>query len=107
MYDQDELISRSPTNTNQHSIGDICNVTFAFYIVRQCGKIEKGLSFKSYARMAVNIALYFLIGIPPLLGDLADSMIKFNTRNGKILEQDLLKRVRQRESQSRALAVLD
>lgn len=65
--------------------------------MRECGKVEDGLSFKSYAQIVVNVALYFVIGIFPLLGDLVDSLIKFNTRNRKILEKDLWKKIRRRE----------
>jgi hypothetical protein len=79
-------------------------VVFAIYIVRECGKVENGLSFISYARIVANVALYFMIGMAPFLGDLADSLIKFNTRNGNILEQDLLKRVRRREKELEAPA---
>ena len=75
------------TNTARHRIGDLCNLVFAIFIMRECRKVDNGLSLKSYVWMALNIASSFLIDLLPIIGDIVDAVFKFNTRNVKILER--------------------
>ena len=80
------------TNVIYHRIGDLCNFLFAILIMRECRKVDNGLSLKSYAWMALNIASSFLVDLLPIIGDIIDAFFKFNTRNVKILERLLEER---------------
>jgi Domain of unknown function (DUF4112) len=46
--------------------------------------------------MFINLILDFLIGLVPLLGDIADAVYKCNTKNFVLLEKELNKRADKR-----------
>jgi hypothetical protein len=56
---------------------------------------EVGLSTAVQMHMLLNIAFDFLIGLVPVLGDLADMAYKANTRNAVLLEDYLRQRGRE------------
>lgn len=43
-----------------------------------------------------NVTFDFLIGLVPVLGDIADAVYKCNTKNYVLLEKELVKRAKQR-----------
>lgn len=64
----------------------------AMMVFQNCHDIDGGLPSHLQARMLFNIALDFVIGLVPFLGDLADAVYKCNTRNAIILEKYLRER---------------
>ena len=52
--------------------------------------LKHGVPGVTIARMGVNIALDYLIGLVPLLGDLGDFAFKANRRNLELLRRDAL-----------------
>ena len=60
----------------------------ALLLVWNCGKVECGLGGVKY-HMLFNVAVDFVVGIIPFLGDLADAAYKANTRNVRLLEERL------------------
>jgi hypothetical protein len=69
--------------------GDIIDLLFALRLVQLCKGISCGLSRAVLMRMMVNIAIDYVIGLIPLLGDLADAAFKANTANTRLLEERL------------------
>ena len=68
-------------------IGDFITTTIALYIFSAAlkYKIPKNVLF----RMVVNIALYFLVGLIPWLGDIFGTWWKPNRRNLELLKKSL------------------
>ena len=52
--------------------------------------IKMGVSRKTIIRMFVNIALEFVIGCIPILGDLVDGTLKSNRSNVKLIEKSIM-----------------
>lgn len=71
-------------------IGDGATALASFWIVYQAR--ELGASIGLVARMLGNIAVDFVVGAVPLLGDLFDVRFKANRRNVALLEESLLRR---------------
>lgn len=71
-------------------IGDGATALASFWIVYQAH--ELGASIGLVARMLGNIAVDFVVGAVPLLGDLFDVRFKANRRNVALLEESLLRR---------------
>lgn len=61
----------------------------ALLVLGTCEDIDGGLPSSLRFRMALNIAIDFLIGLVPFVGDLADAIYKCNTRNAILLEEYL------------------
>ncbi|EEH40450.2 hypothetical protein PAAG_02505 [Paracoccidioides lutzii Pb01] len=74
------------------AIGDALDMFMALMVVASCNKIEGGLPAGVRMRMLLNVALDFVVGLIPFIGDIADAMYKCNTRNAVLLEQFLKKR---------------
>ncbi|KAK5137270.1 hypothetical protein LTR08_000240 [Meristemomyces frigidus] len=66
--------------------GDAVGVAMAYLLFTQCCKIEGGLPSNVKTRMMINIALDFVVGLVPFIGDLADAYFKCNTKNLRLLE---------------------
>jgi Domain of unknown function (DUF4112) len=64
----------------------------ALMVVRTCDGVEGKLDSNVRNKMILNVILDFVIGLVPVLGDLADAMYKCNTRNAILLEEFLRKR---------------
>lgn len=78
------------------AFGDAIGVLFALSLVRKAMKVEGGLDKSLQARMMINIALDFAIGLVPFLGDVADAAFKCNTKNLRLLEIHLDKKYKPR-----------
>jgi hypothetical protein len=61
----------------------------AIMVIRTCQLVEGGLPANVTLKMYLNIILDFVIGLVPVLGDIADAMFRANTRNAIILEEHL------------------
>jgi hypothetical protein len=68
-------------------IGDITTTLVAIYIFRLATKYK--LSKFAIFRMAMNILIYFLVGLIPAAGDLFGVWWKPNRRNVTILQENL------------------
>ena len=69
--------------------GDAIDAAIALLLVRGCMKVKGGLPVGILIQMLINVALDFLIGLVPFLGDLADAYFKANTKNCRLLEEHL------------------
>ena len=72
----------------------------ALMVVASASKVEGGLPGSIRMRMLFNVALDFVIGLVPFVGDLADAMYKCNTRNAVLLEDYLKKKGQKNLKQS-------
>ncbi len=66
-------------------IGDVATAGIACYFVYEGRRL--GLPKSALAAMAGNVALDFVLGATPILGDLADTWFKANVRNLAIIEK--------------------
>ncbi|KAI9837270.1 MAG: hypothetical protein M1819_000344 [Sarea resinae] len=71
-------------------VGDFIDMAIAISVVNMCRKAK--LPTLVILGMIVYVIGDFLVGLVPLLGDLLDARIRCNTRNAKVLEQQLIKR---------------
>lgn len=62
-----------------------------------CTKVTGGLPAATHLAMLFNIALDFLVGLIPFLGDLFDAAFKANTRNVRVLEKVLDRRYKPKQ----------
>ncbi|MBW4621099.1 MAG: DUF4112 domain-containing protein [Cyanosarcina radialis HA8281-LM2] len=67
--------------------GDLVSTVFSGYIIYLAARFN--LPLKVLAWMIFNVALEFVIGAIPLIGDLFDAFYKSNIRNLALLEQHL------------------
>ncbi|KAL8950835.1 MAG: hypothetical protein Q9222_003156 [Ikaeria aurantiellina] len=72
------------------ALGDFIDIFLAFMLYLTCRKC--GLDSKTKRKMEFNILLDFVLGLTPLLGDVADAFFKANTRNLVELERFLVKK---------------
>lgn len=77
-------------------IGDVIDLVMAYMVVKTCEQVQPPLPASLRSRMQLNLAIDFLIGLVPFIGDLADAVYKCNTRNAVLLENELRKRGEQR-----------
>jgi len=68
-------------------IGDVLATAIAIYIFTLALKFE--MPRKTIVRMVLNILVYFVIGLIPLLGDIAAAWWKPNKRNLKLLQRNI------------------
>lgn len=76
----------------QSRLGDVLDLLMAWSLMRKCGKIEGGLPTQIHMRMVFNLAVDFLVGLVPFVGDLADAAFRCNTKNAALLEEYLMKK---------------
>ena len=67
--------------------GDTVTALLSSYIVYEAWQL--GASRSVLARMVGNIALDYVLGLVPVVGDVADFFHKSNTRNLRLLKQEL------------------
>ena len=67
--------------------GDTISALLSAYIVYEAWRL--GASRGVLARMAGNVALDYVLGLVPVVGDVADFFHKANTRNLRLLKQEL------------------
>lgn len=83
-------------------IGDGGDAAMAFlFVYRACTQVDGGLPLDIHIRMLINIALDFLVGLVPFLGDFVDAMFKANSRNVRVLERYLDKKYKPKEQTER------
>ena len=61
----------------------------AMMVLRSCQKVEGGLPKEIQAKMMFNIIIDAVLGICPVLVDIADAVFHANTRNAVVLERYL------------------
>ena len=66
-------------------LGDFIGVIFSVYIMYS--GIKMGVSSKIVKKMAANIAIEFIIGSMPIIGDIFDALWKANKRNVELIEE--------------------
>lgn len=71
------------------AVGDAADAAIALLLVRGCMKVKGGLPMGILIQMLINVAIDFLIGLVPFLGDIADAYFKANTKNCRLLERHL------------------
>ncbi len=86
-FGMDHIVSLIPV------AGDTIATVAGIYPIYLAGKHRLGKPVM--LRMAINLLLEWLIGITPILGDVADVWFKANIRNLKLLESAAAKRVGQ------------
>ncbi|KAI4718342.1 hypothetical protein E4T48_05402 [Aureobasidium sp. EXF-10727] len=69
--------------------GDALDAAIALLLVKGCMKVQGGLPAGILLQMLINVAIDFLIGLVPFLGDIADAYFKANTKNCRLLEKHL------------------
>ncbi|KAF2835346.1 hypothetical protein M501DRAFT_907664, partial [Patellaria atrata CBS 101060] len=69
--------------------GDAIDAAMALLLVWRCSKVECGLGSVALVSMLLNVLLDFVVGLIPLVGDLADAGFKANSRNVRVLEKRL------------------
>lgn len=70
-------------------IGDVLDAFMAVMVLRTCQQVEGGLPADVKSKMIFNIILDFFVGLVPVLGDVADAVLRANTRNAVVLEKFL------------------
>ena len=68
--------------------GDLIGGAISIYIMHS--GIKMGVSRKTLGQMFFNVALEFVIGCIPILGDLFDAAWKSNQRNVKLIEKSVM-----------------
>lgn len=74
------------------AFGDAIGAALALLLVRKTRKLDGGIDNALIVRMMINIAIDFLVGLVPFIGDLADAAFKANTKNLRLLEEHLDKK---------------
>ncbi len=78
-FGADSIIGLAP------GIGDLATAGIACYFVYEGKRL--GLPKRALAAMAGNVALDLVLGVTPIVGDLADTWFKANVRNLAIIEK--------------------
>lgn len=73
----------------------------AAMVIRSCQKVDDGLPRNVEQKMWLNLAIDFLVGLVPFLGDLADAVFRCNTKNAVLLERFLIQRAKQNRQAQR------
>lgn len=82
--------------------GDGIDGAMAFLMVYYtCTKVTGGLPMATHLTMLLNIALDFIVGLIPFLGDILDAAFKANSRNVRVLEKLLDKRYKPKAEMER------
>ena len=71
-------------------LGDVFDSLMALMVFRTCTQADLPAALKS--RMVMNIVLDFVVGLIPILGDVADALFRANTKNAALLHQHLKER---------------
>ena len=73
-------------------VGDALDLALAYMVVKTCEQVRPPLPSSVKTKMQMNLAIDFIIGLVPFIGDIADAIYKCNTRNAVLLENELRKR---------------
>ncbi|KAF2188874.1 hypothetical protein K469DRAFT_702575 [Zopfia rhizophila CBS 207.26] len=74
------------------AVGDVLDTLLSIMLIMRMNRIEGGLGYDRLTHMIFNIAIDFIIGLVPFVGDLADASFKCNSKNVRLLEQHLDKK---------------
>ena len=66
-------------------LGDFIGVIFSTYIMYS--GIKMGVSSKIVKKMATNLAIEFIMGSIPIIGDIFDALWKANKKNVELIEE--------------------
>lgn len=72
------------------AVGDVADTLLALMVIRTASEV--GLPLSVLIHMLLNVIFDFVLGLVPVLGDLADMAFKANTRNAILLENYLRER---------------
>jgi hypothetical protein len=73
-------------------VGDALDLMLSYMLVKACDKVKPPLPASVRIKMRMNIAIDFIVGLVPFIGDFADAIYKCNTRNAVLLEKELRER---------------
>lgn len=73
-------------------VGDALDLMLAYIVVKTCEQVNPPLPASVRAKMQMNLAIDFIIGFVPFIGDFADAIYKCNIRNAVLLEKELRER---------------
>ncbi len=76
-------------------IGDTVGVALSAWLIYEAWRID--VPRNVLLRMAANAGIDYVVGSVPLLGDVFDVFFKSNRRNVELLNQDLRRRIVERE----------
>ena len=68
-------------------IGDVAGLLLSSYVLLEAQRAGASMGVK--VKIAANMAIDFVGGLVPLVGDIFDAYFKANTRNTKILREHL------------------
>lgn len=71
-------------------LGDFLSMVLSLYLIWIAGKLD--LPGRVISKMIGNIFIDFLLGLPPIVGDLADVAFKANSRNYQLIIRSLKER---------------
>lgn len=71
------------------AIGDGVDMLLALRLIARMRKVECGLPMTVVVMMLLNVAIDFLVGLVPFVGDLADAALKCNSKNVRRFEEHL------------------
>jgi Domain of unknown function (DUF4112) len=77
----------------------------ALMLIRKASSVKPPLPKRVKSAMVSNIVLDFLLGLVPLIGDIADAFYKCNTKNFLLLEKELIKRAEKRQKGAGAVPI--
>ncbi|KAJ4352194.1 uncharacterized protein N0V89_007541 [Didymosphaeria variabile] len=72
--------------------GDAMDTALAAKLVKNMTKVEGGLPRGVLMMMLFNLIIDFVVGLIPIIGDLADAAIRANSKNVRLLEEHLDKK---------------
>ena len=73
------------------AIGDAAGLVLSGYVLLEAQRA--GVSGATKRRMLRNMLVDFVVGLVPVVGDAFDAIFKANTRNTRLVRQDLLKQL--------------
>ena len=81
------------------ALGDLLDLFMALMVIKTAMEVSPGKDRDAlWKKMVFNIFIDFMIGLVPLLGDIADTFYRANTRNAIALEAMLKKRVEKEQT---------
>ncbi len=90
-----------------YRIGDLLDFFLAAMLIKTCWSVKPELPGHVKRAMIFYLFMDFLIGLIPILGDIADAVYKCNTKNFILLHKELLKRATQRGGNAALVYDLD
>ena len=73
-------------------IGDFAGLILSSYVLFEAQRL--GVSWHIKFRILLNMTIDFIGGLVPILGDIFDAFFKANTRNTRLLKNNIAKRLK-------------